>query len=578
MPLLGRNAPKLLGTVSGKRHASYDDHEEEPVPKRRTNSSERITNQQTDSDVNAEPMESSDEELHVPAPRAAAKAPIRTTSSKTRGETEELRRPPQRKSGRKNTSIPTPVRGAYQAGQAHKTTRKSDENKENAPTSSNVPVDGGRPIIWSMEAAPQRKEKKDIKCYGSKKVTQNLHAAPTRKFGRGPSKSASNARGAIKYGQKEKSVFETESGSESGSEMSMMDDDKLEKLGDEVEDAELPRLPSKTKRSSGTKKRNPKPALLEEDELSDVLRSDGESTLPRNAEKTFNSTRLLNQLNSWKEKRELSSSQPENNARKKSLENFSEYMDGLPEVEEEGSRCTLCAKPVAPDDYWDFWKGKKPTAKNLMAFCTLHKKLSAQKAYTQAGYPDINWTTLPTRIHKHKTHLTQILNNDRPSGHRARYEPLALTGKAAAVPSRRTDLSPTKQAELNASYALNDDRAAYPGYYGPHGRRLIAEIVIQLLNSDIKHCTDPAVQASGIAAFAQAVLVPETALLLIMEDCGVDIEQAEGIRQQTFEMGVLVHEEVEDELERGEDSEDENEYQDRGEDSEVEDENEYQES
>jgi hypothetical protein len=68
------------------------------------------------------------------------------------------------------------------------------------------------------------------------------------------------------------------------------------------------------------------------------------------------------------------------------------------------------------------------------------------------------------------------------------------------------------------------------------------------------------VQGSGPATFVQAVLVPETAILLIMEDCRVDREEAEEIREKTYDIGMLLNEEIEDTVEVHEQSDDENEY------------------
>ena len=85
---------------------------------------------------------------------------------------------------------------------------------------------------------------------------------------------------------------------------------------------------------------------------------------------------------------------------------------------------------------------------------------------------------------------------------------------------------------------------------------------MEILKTELKNCTDAVVQASGIAAFVQAVMVPEAAVLLIMEDCEVEWEEAESIRGKTYEMGLLLNEEIEDEVERRpeDDSDAENEY------------------
>ena len=248
------------------------------------------------------------------------------------------------------------------------------------------------------------------------------------------------------------------------------------------------------------------------------------------------------------------------------MDNIDSYVRELPAETEEGTACPICNETVEQDYYWDFWKGRKNTVKNQAAFCHAHKKATAQREYLAEGYPVkddvpfINWAKLPSRIKQHRMVLHKILvgDSDTSSVYRARYEPLSLTGKAAAVPSKRQDLSPSNRAELE-SYAL-DDNAVYPGYYGPHGRRLITESVMDLLSTEIKRCTDPVVQSSGPATFVQAVLVPEVAVRLIMEDLRIDWEDAEEVRERTFEIGALLNEEVEDRVEVADEDEYGNEY------------------
>jgi hypothetical protein len=45
-----------------------------------------------------------------------------------------------------------------------------------------------------------------------------------------------------------------------------------------------------------------------------------------------------------------------------------------------------------------------------------------------------------------------------------------------------------------------------------------------------------------------------------MEDCRVDREEAEEIREKTYDMGMLLNEEIEDQVEANYPSDDENEY------------------
>ncbi|USP77158.1 hypothetical protein yc1106_04432 [Curvularia clavata] len=541
--LTRKGARPLLKTVGGKRHATDEDHEE-PTAKRRENSEVPTRKEQDEININADPV-SSDDDIRAPPPRSTKSKPIMPAY---RDVDTELKRA-QKKTAKQNISIRTPSRGTYQSSQELKTANGKVDNKENAPSSSGASASDS-PIRWGMEHVSQKK--KNAIGYGSK--IKNIHAPMPKKFGRGPAKAAVRPSGSASQ-LKGKQPSQD---SESESDVSMKDEEIEDPMS--PEDQNLRRVTSKAK-SSQTKDKDAETVPYDDDQLSEVLDSISQAPVSEKAEKAAKSARLMKQLSSWKENNEPPSSQAESSAAQEYLDEVSNYIEHLPQVEEEGSHCTLCNQPVEQTDYWDFWKGKNKTVKNKSAFCHLHKKISAQKSYVESGYPDINWEALPQRIRKNKATLGQILHNQRPSIHRDRYEPLALTGKAAAVPSKRIDLSEAQQEELD-SYAL-DERAAYPGYYGPHGRRLITENIMDLLKSEIKQCKDGVVQASGIAAFVQAVMVPEAAVLLIMEDCKVGREEAEGIREETYEMGLLVHEEIEDEVVRRpeDESDEENEYQ-----------------
>ncbi|CAN9092157.1 unnamed protein product [Alternaria alternata] len=552
MPILSRQTPKLLTNIGGKRHASADDHEE-PLPKRRANENAAPIKRQREVDVNAEPL-SSDDEIHAPSPRPVQPSKPGKPTPKS---TLDTLRGPQKKPGKKTLeTIRPPARGAYQNGQAHKSTAGLDDSKEHTPASS-AGSSSDSPIKWGMEHVSQKKNTNG-KGYGSK--SKNIHAPPPKKFGKAASKTTTQT-----YGSKNKSRNGmSQAGAESDGSVSGLDDDELFALpkdSDRQQKMNDLGLREVEKKANGTKAKstNATSTAFDDDELDRELGTKTKSPKSLKAEKAARTARLMNQLSSWKENQEPPSSQPHSSAPQEALDDINSYMSKLQPVEEEGSRCLLCSKSVEQEDYWDFWKGKERTVKNKSAFCHAHKKKSAQKEYTEMGYPDIDWKALPRRIRRHKTTLSQILNNNEFSIHRDRYEPLALTGKAAAVPSRRTDLAEDVQEELE-SYAL-DEKAAYPGYYGSHGRRVITESVMDTLKVEMKNCKDRVVQASGIAAFVQAVMVPEAAILLIMDDCSVNREEADKIREKTYDMGLLLNEEIEDELERQDDSDDENEYQ-----------------
>lgn len=608
--LTKRNAHPLLRTVRGEKHASDDDHEG-PAQKKRRASNGKLARKQREAGINAEPQSSSDEQIRQPPPPRASDS-LRILSTTTWQEDEDINAEPQssgdepmrlpqpkkakasipnlptlssqddtgsttsqRKASKKAPAIRRPVAGSFQKGRAEKAKRGISEDKENAslavpPSSAGSVNEGG--FQWGMEHASQRtSSQKSAKGYGAKSKIANIHMPLPKKANNKPSPKATSRPTYGKGKSRDNSVKRAEA-EDSDSDVSMkshkpLDNDELDGLlgsQTKVPESHANVIRSKVKQSTETTPILP----LDDDELRTVnvrpkkAKFGGKfEPLPLNDDElddTLKRPRLLDQLDDWMQDQAPQSSQPALSAPHEAFDNLHDYIEQLPKEAIEGTQCTLCRETVDMEDYWDFWKGKDKTVKNHTAFCHAHKRRTAQEQYREEGFPDINWDALLGRIRKCRTDLFQILNNERTSVFRDRYEPSALTGKAATVPSRRKDLSKEIQEELEAN--AFDDQSTYPGYYGPHGRRLITENVMKVLKNEIKSCKDRVVQASGPATFIQAVLVPEMAVLLIMEDCKVSREKAEDIREQTYDMGLLLNEEIEDELDIQFDSEDENEY------------------
>lgn len=554
MVSLSRNARKLLSKVNGRKHASDDDHEE-PIAKRRRQPAPQES--QGKEDIHAEPP-STDEELRAPSPRGRRQKPLSLIRkeediyAEPASSDEELRAPSPPKPRPSKPKITTP-NTSYEADDlkvpakkvakedsknnlkepASKDAGKSgwqqttDHNKENAsnavPRSSSSSTQ--QAIFDEMAFGSQGSVKRTTAKTFASKRTSNIHQLPNKKAKRPGIRVPEHHKRTEKTAPVKESEASLNSDNESDvSTLSINELDKILGPGKE-DDPEL--RPVDIKKATKRTKR-PRPTILHD------------------------------QLGDWIKDRGPASSQPDSSAPSEGMDHLKEYLEKLPEEEVEGSCCPLCRAPVNDDDYWDYWKGKEKTVKNQNKFCHAHRSKSAWDEYRSEGYPDIIWTDLPQRIRKHRMTLFKILNNERPSGYRDRYEPIALTGNAAAVPTKRKDLPEHVQQELE-SYAL-DHQSVYPGYYGPHGRRIITESVMKLLKNEIKNCTDAVVQGSGPATFVQAVLVPEMAVLLIMEDCRVDREEAEEVRERTYELGMLLNEEIEDRVELHDHSDDENEY------------------
>ncbi|KAH7087039.1 RTC4-like domain-containing protein [Paraphoma chrysanthemicola] len=534
MPPLTKSAAPLLRRVGNRPHARDDDHEE--LQRKRPSSDDELNephrkrfrspiskNVQGNSDINAEPQ-SSDEEIHVPPPRTA-RAPLPSIPG-SQDDTEL--KVPQRKSARSQGNLEDVKAGIAGKTAKSRVKKAREEDKENAssgiPQSSSTSTESN---VWGfgLEHTSQRSAtgSTTTRVQFGKKPTGNIHAPPPRKFGKPPL-----PRVPKQYAKNRNQA------------------EKRKEAREEEEDEDIPMLdePTSSKEQS-------------DQELRKDIRDPTDKEL-RKAPRPKKPKILHNQIGDWQQDQALDSSQPDSSAPLEALENLDDYMKKLPQDEEEGSTCHICKAAVSKEEYWNFWNDKGNTVRNQNAFCRAHRTKSAWDEYRSEGYPDIDWTALPRRIQKHRMELFKILKNDRPSEYRDRYEPIALTGKAAAVPSRRKDLPEHIQEELQ-SYAL-DDQSTYPGYYGPHGRRVITEHVMKVLKNEIKNCSDAVVQGSGPATFVQAVLVPETAILLIMEDCRVDREDAEEIREKTYDMGMLLNEEIEDQIEANYPSDEENEY------------------
>lgn len=591
MVQLTRDGPKLLKVVNQKQHASKKDHDEPVAGRERSPVTQKTREEE---DINAEPL-STDDELHKPSPRTQKRKTIHAAPPSSN---EQLKAPTPRSSRpSKAASIAAKLATSQEAddlnvpmkrgsrtglnGSAKHDARNAikevvDQDKENS--SSSAPGSSSKSsqnFDFGIEHLSQRSNKSSAaKKFGKKANTvTNIHApVPPAPVSKAPiPKKATRKAPRVPDAHMKKARRDTKGDGKA----SLGSDSEVSMVGMESD----PELRNVGSRNPLKKEPMASNSTYDIAELENVLqstpdeeyltrankraRTKNEMSVPEDkdltrATKRSRPTILHDQLGDWIKDRGPGSSQPDSSAPLLNMDNLNDYLEQLPKEEVEGTFCPLCRAPVNDDDYWDYWKGKERTVKHQNKFCHVHRIKSAWDEYRSEGYPDIKWTDLPQRIRKHRMTLFKILNNERSSGYRARYEPIALTGNAAAVPTKRKDLPEHIQQELE-SYAL-DHQSVYPGYYGPHGRRVITESIMKLLKNEIKNSTDAVVQGSGPATFVQAVLVPELAVLLIMEDCRVDREEAEDIRKKTYELGVLLNEEIEDRVELHDHSDDENEY------------------
>lgn len=203
-----------------------------------------------------------------------------------------------------------------------------------------------------------------------------------------------------------------------------------------------------------------------------------------------------------------------------SLSDLSSADDSTEEKAAE-AQCPYCKKSVDGDALQKFSKGAYMTLRMQRRFCTQHKKDDAHAEWRLKGYPDIDWAHLDERISSHHHYLEQVLR-----GKQCYYGDL-LAGDVKAGLKR--DLA---KADFNST----------PGYYGERGFRVMQEGIFARFSKLLRKraVEDGLVSARGYSLYVQAVLVPELAARLVMEDMGVGAEAARGILKESSWVGDLL--------------------------------------
>jgi len=210
-------------------------------------------------------------------------------------------------------------------------------------------------------------------------------------------------------------------------------------------------------------------------------------------------------------------------------------------------RCPVCQKRVKrqPEEGENLKLGALPLQKQ-QDFCYRHQVRDARAFWTQQGYPDVDWHALEdVRIPKHLPALTRVLQRKASS-----YYLTKLDSKIAAAKGSRKVLRTYLHEEV-----LD---VANQGYYGPKGARIMVNAVTEALAKDLttQLRTDPSIRAAGVGAYVSAVLVPELALRLVMEDLKTNHqERAINILAESTQVGILLNPD-DDHVERGEGEDD----------------------
>ncbi|KAL8794304.1 MAG: hypothetical protein Q9195_003130 [Heterodermia aff. obscurata] len=194
--------------------------------------------------------------------------------------------------------------------------------------------------------------------------------------------------------------------------------------------------------------------------------------------------------------------------------------------------CPVCKIPVDRAFLEEFNNGKPLRARQQTYFCKAHKIRTAEQEWKDKGYPKIDWSNLDRRLEKLHPLIEDILAEKRPSYYRNAFEDRISKEQMKTLKATLFD-SATMEGVL-------------PGYYGSRGARAIIENITSRFASRIRRLSssDSVISTGGVPSYIQAVLAPEMAVQLVMEDMRVpDEEGARCIIRDSVKIGNLLNEE-----------------------------------
>jgi hypothetical protein len=204
-----------------------------------------------------------------------------------------------------------------------------------------------------------------------------------------------------------------------------------------------------------------------------------------------------------------------------------------PDDSQEDTRCPYCHEPVDGYLLRSFTTataaGGRLNLRQQRAFCAKHKKHKARLFWEERGYPAVDWVGLRSRLAPHAEHLERVLRGQAPSYF---CDLLATEVKAG---TRRNLL----KADYNTSV----------GYFGSRGFRIMQEDLMLRFSKLLREraVEDKVISGRSYSLYIQAVLVPELATRLVMEDLGLeDEEAARQVLEESAWVGDMLCEDVGD--------------------------------
>ena len=199
------------------------------------------------------------------------------------------------------------------------------------------------------------------------------------------------------------------------------------------------------------------------------------------------------------------------------------------------TRCPLCKGLVEKEWFEEVTGCKRLTMRQQSEFCKSHKIKSAHDDWRQRGYPNIDWTTFNQRMMSYHSAIENTLQGHKPSFYRNALEDSIRAGKNRTL----------KQTMMQG----HDLEGLCLGYYGSRGAKMMVDNIIVRFASKLRRLgnSDKLISTSGVSGYVQAVLAPELAVLLVMDDMNTDEDGAREVLKESVDIGNLLNEE-EDEV------------------------------
>ena len=195
------------------------------------------------------------------------------------------------------------------------------------------------------------------------------------------------------------------------------------------------------------------------------------------------------------------------------------------------TKCRFCGTLIDKAWFEEVAGTHRLSMRRQAEICHKHKIRTGCVEWREKGFPEIQWHIFDERLCSYHPQLDDLLQSSEPSFYRNLLQDTVRSGK------NRTLRQTVMQSE--------DMGGLVPGYYGSRGAKAMVDNIIARYSSKLRRMghSDKLISTSGVSGYVQAVLAPELAVMLVMDDMRTDQHGAREILRESVEIGNLLNEE-----------------------------------